>query len=220
MDLKTLKLLVRQGEGLQLEFKLKSNHPDKIMKEVVAFANSEGGLLILGVADNKELKGLKYADEDEYIITKNIEKYIFPPIDYNLERIRLENEKEVLIYEILESNKKPHYLDFSGLLEERKFYVRNADKSIQASKEVREILKGLSKPKGYKFTYGEKENRLFKYLDLNETITVSKFAKIAEINKKVASRTLVLLVLTNVLRFEANETEDIFVINNESRMKN
>ncbi|MCP9767961.1 ATP-binding protein [Lacihabitans sp. LS3-19] len=219
MDLKTLKLLVRQGEGQQLEFKLKSNHPDKIMKEIVAFANSDGGLLILGVADNKELIGLKYADEDEYIITKNIEKYIFPPIAYNLERIRLENEKEVLIYKILESNIKPHYLDLTGIAEERKVYVRNADKSIQASKEVREILKGQNKPKGYKFAYGEKENKLLKYLDLNEKITVSKFAEIAEINKKVASRTLILLVLTNVLKAEPREIEDVFVINNEPRMK-
>jgi predicted HTH transcriptional regulator len=71
-ELKDLRQLVRQGEGQQLEFKLKSNHPDKIMKEVVAFANSEGGKLLIGVADNKELIGLKYPDEDEYIISKSI----------------------------------------------------------------------------------------------------------------------------------------------------
>lgn len=212
MDLKTLKLLVRQGEGSQLEFKLKSNHPDKIMKEVVAFANSEGGKLILGVADNKELIGLKYADEDEYIITKNIEKHIYPPINYLIERVRLENEKEILIYDIQESNNKPHYLDLTGVAEDRKVFVRNADKSIQASKEVKEILKGKNKPKGYKFAYGEKENKLFKYLDINEKITVSKFAEIADINKKVASRTLILLVLTNVLKVHASEIEDVFLM--------
>ncbi len=211
-ELKNLRQLVRQGEGQQLEFKLKSNHPDKIMKEVVAFANSEGGKLLIGVADNKELIGLKYPDEDEYIISKSIEKYIFPEINYKLEKIRLENENEVLVYDILPSENKPHCLDLKGNPEERKIFVRSADKSIQASKEVKEILKGKKKDKGYKFAYGEKENLLMKYLDQKKEITVSKFCEIAEIPKKIASRTLVLLVLSSVLKVNPSEIEDTFAV--------
>jgi predicted HTH transcriptional regulator len=211
-ELKDLRQLVRQGEGQQLEFKLKSNHPDKIMKEVVAFANSEGGKLLIGVADNKELIGLKYPDEDEYIISKSIEKFIFPEVNYKLQKIRLDNEKEILIYDILASENKPHCLDLKGIPDERKIFVRSADKSIQASKEVKEILKGYKKDKGYKFAYGEKENLLMKYLDSNKEITVTKFSEIAEIPKKIASRTLVLLVLAGVLKVNPNEIEDTFSV--------
>jgi predicted HTH transcriptional regulator len=211
-ELKTLRQLVRQGEGQQLEFKLKSNHPDKIMKEVVAFANSDGGKLLIGVADDKELIGLKYPDEDEYIISKSIEKFIFPEVNYRLEKIRLDNEKEVLVYDILASENKPHCLDLKGIPDERKIFVRSADKSIQASKEVKEILKGKKKDKGYKFAYGEKENLLMKYLDLNKEITVTKFSQVAEIPKKIASRTLVLLVLAGVLRVNPSEMEDTFSV--------
>jgi predicted HTH transcriptional regulator len=211
-ELKDLRQLVRQGEGQQLEFKLKSNHPDKIMKEVVAFANSEGGKLLIGVADNKELIGLKYPDEDEYIISKSIEKFIFPEVNYKLQKIRLDNEKEILIYDILASENKPHCLDLKGIPDERKIFVRSADKSIQASKEVKEILKGNKKNKGYKFAYGEKENLLMKYLDSNKEITVTKFSEIAEIPKKIASRTLVLLVLAGVLKVNPNEIEDTFSV--------
>jgi predicted HTH transcriptional regulator len=211
-ELKDLRQLVRQGEGQQLEFKLKSNHPDKIMKEVVAFANSEGGKLLIGVADNKELIGLKYPDEDEYIISKSIEKFIFPEVNYKLQKIRLDNEKEILIYDILASENKPHCLDLKGIPDERKIFVRSADKSIQASKEVKEILKGYKKDKGYKFAYGEKENLLMKYLDSNKEITVTKFSEIAEIPKKIASRTLVLLVLAGVLKVNPSEIEDTFSV--------
>lgn len=209
-ELKTLRQLVRQGEGQQLEFKLKSNHPDKIMKEVVAFANSDGGKLLIGVADDKELVGLKYPDEDEYIISKSIEKYIFPEVDYKLEKVRLDNENEILIYEILPSDNKPHFLDLKGIPDERKIFVRSEDKSIQASKEVKEILKGKKKDKGYKFAYGEKENVLIKYIDVNKEITLSKFSELAQIPKKIASRTLVLLVLAGVLKVNPNEIEDTF----------
>lgn len=212
-ELKNLRQLVRQGEGQQLEFKLKSNHPDKIMKEVVAFANTDGGKLLIGVADDKELVGLKYPDEDEYIISKSIEKFIFPEVNYNLEKIRLDNEKEILVYDILASENKPHCLDLKGIPDERKIFVRSADKSIQASKEVKEILKGKKKDKGYKFAYGEKENLLMKYLDLNREITVTKFSELAEIPKKIASRTLVLLVLAGVLKVNPSEIEDTFSVN-------
>jgi predicted HTH transcriptional regulator len=209
-ELKDLRQLVRQGEGQKLEFKLKSNHPDKIMKEIVAFANSEGGKLLIGVADNKELIGLKYPDEDEYIISKSIEKFIFPEVNYKLQKVRLDNEKEVLVYDILASENKPHCLDLKGIPDERKIFVRSADKSIQASKEVKEILKGKKKDKGYKFAYGEKENLLMKYLDQNREVTVTKFSELAEIPKKIASRTLVLLVLAGVLKVNPSETEDTF----------
>jgi predicted HTH transcriptional regulator len=50
-------MLVRKGEGATLEFKLKSNHPEKIVREVVAFANSQGGLLLIGVGDDKSIPG-------------------------------------------------------------------------------------------------------------------------------------------------------------------
>ncbi len=211
-ELKNLRQLVKQGEGQQLEFKLKSNHPDKIMKEVVAFANSDGGKLLIGVADDKELIGLKYPDEDEYIISKSIEKFIFPEVNYSREKIRLDNKKEVLVYDILASEDKPHFLDLKGIPDERKIFVRSDDKSIQASKEVKEILKGKKKDKGYKFAYGEKENLLMKYLDKNKEITVTKFSELAEIPKKIASRTLVLLVLAGVLRVNPSELEDTFSV--------
>lgn len=211
-ELKNLRQLVKQGEGQRLEFKLKSNHPDKIMKEVVAFANSDGGKLLIGVADDKELIGLKYPDEDEYIISQSIEKFIFPKVNYSLEKIRLDNEKEVLVYDILASENKPHFLDLKGIPDERKIFVRSEDKSIQASKEVKEILKGKKKDKGYKFAYGEKENLLMKYLDKNKEMTVTKFSELAEIPKKIASRTLVLLVLAGVLRVNPSEMEDTFSV--------
>ncbi len=210
-DLKELKTLVRQGEGLNIEFKLKSNHPEKIIREVVAFANSNGGKLLIGVSDDKLIKGLKYAEEDEYVITRNIEKYIYPAIDYTIKRIRVEEDRDVLVYHIKASPFKPHYVDLDGHPENRKAYIRIEDKSIQASREMREILKGQRKEKNLRFTFGEKEKTLFQYLDIHQHITVNTFARIANIPLKLASRTLVLLVLTQVLKVLPNEMEDLYM---------
>lgn len=199
-EYKFLKALVKEGEGDRLEFKLKTNHPDKIVKEIVAFANTKGGKLLVGVSDDKQIKGLKFADEDVFILERAIEKYIKPKLGYEVSKVGLENENEVLVFEIPESPSKPHFVDLDGLAENRRAYIRVADKSIQASKEVREILKGQRKGKDLRFVFGDKERSLLQYLNEHSFITISKFADLVGIPRKQASRTLILLSLTNVLK--------------------
>jgi predicted HTH transcriptional regulator len=213
LDARMLKDLVRPGEGQRLEFKLKTNHPEKIVKSVVAFANTQGGKLLIGIGDDRSIKGLRFSDEDEFLLVRAIEKYCYPMIDYEIERVAIENEREVLIFDIKPSPMKPHYVDLDGIQENRKAYVRVADKSVQASKEMREVLKGERKAQSIKFNFGEKEKTLMQYLAFNQSITVEKFAEIAQLQRKVASRTLVVLVLANVLKIKPNEIADVFVRN-------
>lgn len=209
MDYKALKDLVRQGEGSHLEFKLKTSHPEKIIREVVAFANTDGGFLLIGVGDDKSIPGLKYADEDEYLLVRAIDKFCDPPIRYSVERVQLYDEREVLVFRIPRSENRPHYvIPDLNYPDEKKAYVRVADKSVQASREVREILKGERAARNIRFTYGDKERALMQHLGKNATITVDAFAAVAGISRKIASRTLVLLVLANVLEIHPDEMVD------------
>lgn len=208
LDLKTVKNLVRQGEGLHIEFKLKTNHPEKIVREIAAFANTEGGKLFIGVSDSKELIGLKYSDEDDFLLSRAIERNISPEIDYDLHRVRLDNGKEILVYDVKSSTNKPHYVKVDE--QTSKVYVRVKDRSIQASKEVREILKGEKKNRNIKFHFGDKERLLMQHLHTFEKITLAQFSEIANIPPRVASRTLVLLTLANVLKIQPNEESDFY----------
>ena len=211
-ELRDLKRLVKEGEGSQLEFKLKTTHPDKIMREAVAFANSSGGKLLLGVSDEGELSGLKFPEEDIYVMEQAFARYVSPPIHYKREEILLENGRPILVYTIKKTQDALVYFNLTGNQEDRKVYVRNADRSIQASKEVREILKEQLKEKNYRFQYGEKEGKLMKYLDQNPTITLHEYAHQANISLKQASKTLILLVLAGVLKVYAGETEDTYTL--------
>jgi predicted HTH transcriptional regulator len=213
MDLKTLRALVRQGEGKHLEFKLKAAHPEKIVKEMVAFANAEGGKVIIGVSDDKLIKGVKFPDEEEYILLKAIEKYCFPAIPYTLQRLTLEDdEKEILIFDIASGNEKPYFIKPDNTPNLLRAYVRVADRSVQASKEMKEVLKGERKQRNYRFEYGEKEKKLIIYLTDHQHITVDEFAVLASIPKPIASRTLVLLVLAGILKISPDEEIDFFIL--------
>jgi predicted HTH transcriptional regulator len=208
MDLRSLNQLVRQGEGERLEFKLKTNHPEKIVREIVAFTNTAGGRLLLGVDDHGVIKGLKYPDGDLFVLNKAINTLCFPQIPYTVERIPVGNEKEVLVYNIAHSPDKPHYI----LAEDgRKIvYVRIKDRSVKASREVFQIMQRSGEKRDVKFTYGEKEQKLMKMLDENPCVTVDSFSRQAGIPKKTASRTLVLLVLANVLEVHPDDLADQF----------
>lgn len=209
MDYQALKNLVKRGESSSLEFKLKTNHPEKIIRGVVAFANTNGGIMLIGVGDDKKIVGLKYADEDEYLLVRAINKYCFPRISYTIERVQLYDEREVLVIRVPRSPTRPHYiLTDPAEPENKKVYVRVADKSVQASREVREILKGEQAERDIRFSYGEKEHKLMKHLDEHDSITVDLFASIAGISRRIASRTLVLLVLANVLEIHPSDVVD------------
>lgn len=209
MTIRELIAQVNAGEGERLEFKKKVAFPEKIVREIVAFANTNGGDLFIGVDDDGSISGLKFADEDQYELEKAIRSYCKPMIKYKSEIIPVSKKKSVIRYTIFESVRKPHYV-IENSEATRKAYVRVRDRSIQASREIREILKRSRKNKDIKFTYGEKETILMQYLEKNAHITVKRFAEISGLPKRIASQTLILLALANVLRVIPREVEDYF----------
>ena len=198
MTVQQLQVLVREGEHDTLEFKRKANHPDKIMKEVVAFANTRGGHLLIGVDDDGSIPGVKHVEEEYYVIDQALHRYCRPAINYTLSIIQLSDHRGVLHLAVVEnatSNKKAAY-------------VRVADRSIQASKEVREILRRRRRNKDIQFTYGDKERQLMEYLAEHHYITLPQFRQLARLNRYRAARTLVILVLANVLELIPQESGD------------
>lgn len=213
IDLKELKSIIKNGENQSVEFKLKANHPEKIMKEIVAFANTDGGQLLIGVDDNLQIKGVKFAEEEEFLIVRAIEKYCSPAIEYTIKNAILPDSREVLVFDIPKSKNKPHFVNMDPNTQDKIAYVRVKDKSLQASKEVRKYLKSANDSSGIKFTYGEKETKLMQYLEENKSITVKDFSKIAKIPIWLSSKTLVILALANVLKIIPGEYADSFIRN-------
>ena len=54
--------LVRGGEDTFLELKVKLSNPEKIAQEIVALANTGGGLIVFGVNDNMRVEGVDDAE--------------------------------------------------------------------------------------------------------------------------------------------------------------
>jgi predicted HTH transcriptional regulator len=86
------------------------------------------------------------------------------------------------------------------------------DKSLQASREMKEIMRRGKENRDIRFRYGDKERTLMQLLDEQKSVTVDSFASIAGIPRRLASRTLVQLVLAKILEVQPDEAVDHFTM--------
>lgn len=208
-QIKQLRKLVSGGEGFHLEFKRKATFPEKIVREMIAFANSGGGILLLGIGDDGTIPGLKHPEDESHVVRDALKK-CRPPLPVTETFVPIGKNRSVIQYEITESKRKPHYFVHSDQLKES--YVRVDDKSIRASREMREIAKRSQRQKDIRFHYGEYEQLLMRYLDQHHTITLKQFTELSGLKRFIASRKLILLVLADVLRITPHEKGDIFSV--------
>jgi predicted HTH transcriptional regulator len=209
MNLRELEDLVSKGEGQNLEFKLKASFPEKIVKEMVAFANTDGGELFVGVDDDGRISGLKFAEEEKFAIDRAIDSHIKPNIKYQFEFIQINKKRSVLHYKIFGSRKKPIYYLHDPQKRGRAF-VRVDDKSIKASREMVEILRRSKNKKSFPVRLNDTSHQLFRYLEEYEKITLNDFMEVASLPRSQASRILVNLVVSNILKIETGEKVDYY----------
>jgi predicted HTH transcriptional regulator len=191
-----IKALILQGEGTTVDFKKTITNNQKIAKSLVAFANNKGGKLLIGVADDGSIKGVKSEEEEKYMILKSAQQYCKPAIEPIFEEIYIDN-KIVLVVHIPESDTKPHY----ALDEDNKWwaYIRIEDKSVLASKIIVDVLKQQQSVAGVIINYSENEKMLLSYLNENGKITLKQFSKLLRLSYKKAQSVLVNLILANVI---------------------
>ena len=195
MDKVDLKNLIATGESGFLEFKHKVASPEKIAKEMCAFANFKGGKILIGVSDNGEMIGTESYFEEEFWLNQAAHDLCVPPIDISIEMVHIGN-RDILIVEVPETENKPVYVKNK---KKRMVYIRQADESILASDEMVEVLKNGSSDEGITFEYGEREQQLFRFLNEYSHITAKRYASLIHVTSYRASRILVNLVSAGVL---------------------
>ena len=134
-------------ESKRVEYK--SQYTNDVKKTVVAFANSEGGSLYLGVADNGNVIGLDDFDETLLRVSDSIRNSIKPDmtllVDYQHE---IFDNKNVLKVEIQEGTNQPYYIASKGIRPEG-VYIRHGSSSVPATEPA--ILKMIKATDGDSF---------------------------------------------------------------------
>ena len=125
--------ILTRPEGKTLEFKRDLSSPKPMLKTLVAFANTAGGRLVIGVDDDKQVVGVEDPLEEEERLCNLIADSIAPRLVPNIEMITVEG-KTLLIAEVFLSGSRPHFLRAEG--PEAGVYVRLGSTNRQADREL------------------------------------------------------------------------------------
>jgi predicted HTH transcriptional regulator len=203
--------LIEEGEHQQQDFKFCINDSKKIAKSLVAFANTDGGRLLIGVKDNGKVVGIS-TDEEYYMVEAAAKIYSNPPISFTTKQWTSEG-KTVLEIAVQPSDKKPHYAkDESG---KWLAYIRIKDENVLAHNIQLVVWKKQNSPKGIHFSYSEDEKFLVEYLQRNEGITFSKFVRMAHISRNKAEEVLSNFIIMDVIKMQTSREGTVFILNSD-----
>lgn len=212
---RNLKKLIAEGENQKLDFKYCISDSRKIARTLSAFANSDGGRLLIGVRDNGSIAGIK-SDEEYYMVDTAALLFCRPQIIYTVKQ-HLTGGKTILEVEVMKGNKRPYQAkDENG---KWLSYFRHHDQNLLANRVLLQVWRKKEQGKGVLVRYGKAENALFDYLEKNGSITLSGFRKIARISSYRAEMILANLIIFKVLIMNASEKGFSYELNPVEPMK-
>jgi ATP-dependent DNA helicase RecG len=116
-----IKSIILSGEGYNAEFKVRlPNKLKELSEEICAFANAAGGVLILGVDDSNQIKGVSLENSQKSALQNSLNE-INPHIQTELFKVEID-DKELWVIEVNSGSQKPYAL--SGAI-----YVRQGTNS-------------------------------------------------------------------------------------------
>ncbi len=197
-----IKQWLLDGEGPSIDFKQNITAGHKIARNIVAFANSRGGTIVVGVDDQRRVLGVNL-EEEQFLLEQACLKQCIPPVTPQFEEYYV-NGKRLLLAYINESAEKPHYaLDKSGV---GKIFVRIGDQCIEAVPEIEEVLKrgDLNNLQRLHTQIVQIKRELVQYLQQNKKIDVKDYMYLRRCSERNAKRTLLDFLFEGLLVWNDN----------------
>jgi len=206
--MQSIKQLIQEGEHQQQDFKFRIDDSKKIARTLVAFANTDGGRLLIGVKDNGKIAGVD-PTEEIHMIEAAVDMYSKPKLEFQ-SRVWQEDMKLVLEISIEKSMNRPVLaLDEEG---KWKAYVRRKDHTLLANKILLSIWKLEKFDQKRPQKIGEEETQLLSIIDQNPKITLSKIYRLSSLDKSNIDRLLPLFICWNLVSMEMNENGTFYQI--------
>ncbi len=203
---------IEEGEHNQQDFKFAINDSRKIARSLVAFANTKGGRLLIGVKDNGKIAGVR-TDEEYHMIEAAAQLYCKPEIAFERRDWTIDKRK-VLEIIIPESTNKPCLAQNNE--GKWKAYVRIDDENVLANVVMLQVWKKQKSTKGVKIKYSNAEKFLLSFLNQNKNISLNQFYKQASISRYRAVNIIADLIVVGLLDFDFQDNKFFYKLKNEN----
>ena len=192
--------LIEKGENQHLDFKFAVNDSRKIARSMVAFANTDGGRLLIGVKDNGVIAGVKTVEEFHMVETA---AHIFsrPPIPFRSIEWNM-GGKMILEIIISKGRHRPYYAqDEHG---QWTAWLRQSDRDIKAPKILTEYWTRKSSGEITTLSYGPFEKFFLQMLEKQGLVSLESFRRLMGISRNQANEIALQFMLMDItaIRFE------------------
>ena len=200
-DLQYIQSLIKEGEHQQQDFKYRVADAKKLAKSVSAFANTDGGRLLIGVRDDGNMSGVR--DEEEiYMMHQAAYRYCRPQASIKFDTYQVAPHyannggrglRTIVIATVPPSDKRPiHAIDDEG---NQRAYIRIADENIVASPVHLAMWREAQNPQGTMMTYTDTVRKLIDTLQ-GQRLTLNQLVR-----RSLIPRHKVITLLARLIRF-------------------
>lgn len=205
-DKRYLLNLIREGEHQQQDFKYRVSDACKLAKSVSAFANTDGGRLLIGVRDDGVLSGVR-SEEEIFMIHQAAYKYCKPEPSIKFDTYHIEG-RTIVIATIPPSVKRPVFAeDEEGSM---RAYIRIKDENIIASPVHRALWRESRKPQGSVITYDDTVRHILGFL--KNRLTLNQLVRLSKLPRHKVITLLARLILFSTVKWEYSNPQFIYML--------
>lgn len=201
--------LISEGEHQMLDFKFEISDSRRIARSLAAFANTDGGRLLVGVKDNGAIAGIR-SDEEIHMIQAAAEMYCQPEVAYTTEEWEI-NGKTVL--EVIIPKDKHHKHKAPDSQGAYKVFVRVKDENLVADSVLIKVWKYEKFARPAKIAFTETETLLLHHLSEHGQITLQEFQELAHINRRKAEAILADFIIVGTIELVQTSQNTVFRLN-------
>ena len=211
-----LKSYIKEGEHQQQDFKFRVDDAKKIARTLAAFANTDGGRLLIGVKDNGKVVGVN-PEEEFHVIQGAASMYCNPELKIETQIIQ-DKHKMVLMVSVQKSEHRP--VKAKDENEKWKTYVRRDDHTLLANKILIGVWKMEKRKSTKPQTFGKDEQLILSTIKEQKNITLSKLYRTTKLNKNYIDKLLVLFISWDIIDMDITPAGTFYSINNEENPAN
>ena len=202
-----LQQLISEGEHQQQDFKYRVSDAVKLARSVSAFANTDGGRLLIGVRDDGHLSGVR-SEEEIHVMHQAAYKYCQPEASIKFDTYHIDG-RTIVVATIPPSVRRPVFaLDEEG---KKTAYIRIADENIVASPVHLAIWRESQQEQGAMMTYTDNVHQLLDVLQ-GPALTLNLLVRRSRLPRPKVIRLLARLIRFHVVQWEYTNQQFLFSI--------
>ncbi|MBQ1909268.1 MAG: putative DNA binding domain-containing protein [Bacteroidaceae bacterium] len=190
-DKQYLQRLISEGEHQQQDFKYRISDARKLAKSVSAFANTDGGRLLIGVRDDGHMSGVR-SEEEIYMMHQAAYRYCRPEASIKFDTYHVEG-RTIVIATVPPSEKRP--VCALGDDDKPRAYIRIADENFVASPVHLAMWRDAQNARWAMMTYTDRVSQLLDSLQ-DGALTLNQLVRRTKI-----PRPKVIMLLARLIRF-------------------